>query len=224
MRTVSGCPLIAARAASGLATTYWPASTAPSAPPNASSVAGLRRLLAIGNDAFLAITSRGVHSASARRAGGPAIGASGAKMSCSMPADGESVPTYSSGRFRVPEEPAAISTTSYSPWLTRSWMSAPRGHTVILAVTGLAPHHLSLATRTTEPSLLTDSILKGPDDGNRLGSKSSELRFQVLFHTRAMRSTAGPSLLSSAVVMSMPSSSEMTCDGIIEVAPTNWPR
>src|SRR5919112_1153810 len=43
MRTVSGWLLIAARAASGLATANWPASTAPSAEPNASSVAGLSR-------------------------------------------------------------------------------------------------------------------------------------------------------------------------------------
>src|SRR5258707_13907780 len=103
-------------------------------------------------------------------------------------------------------------------------MSAPRGHTMIFAVTGLAPHHLSLATSTTEPSLLTDSILYGPDDGNRLASKSSERRFHVLFHTFAMRSTAGPSLLSSAVVTSMPSSSEITCDGIIDVAAKSWPK
>src|SRR5215203_2795446 len=103
-------------------------------------------------------------------------------------------------------------------------MSAPRGHTVILLVAGLAPHHLSLATSTTEPSLLTASILYGPEDGNRSGSKSSALRFQVLFHTPAMRSTAGPSLLSSAVVTSMPSSSEMTCDGIIDVAANSWPK
>src|SRR6185295_3839573 len=96
-------------------------------------------------------------------------------------------------------------------------MSAPRGHTVTLAVSGLAPHHLSLATSSTAPSLVTDWILYGPDDGNRLRSRSG-VRFQVLFHTWAIRSTVGPSLLSNAVVTSSPSSSAITCDGIIDVA------
>src|SRR3954469_21878981 len=105
-------------------------------------------------------------------------------------------------------------------------MSAPRGHTVTLAVSGLAPHHLSLATSTTAPSLVTDSILYGPDDGNRLRSISL-LSVQVLFHTWAMRSTAGPSLLAIADVTPAsprPSSSAMTCDGIIDVAANNWPK
>jgi hypothetical protein len=60
---------------------------------SASSVAGLSRALAIGAAALRAITSRGVHNANARRAGGAASGPRGAKMSCSMPADGVSVRT-----------------------------------------------------------------------------------------------------------------------------------
>ena len=69
----------------------WPASAAPSACAMASSVAGYRRELAIGTPASRAITSRGVHSANARRALGCASGPCGAKISCSMPSDGASV-------------------------------------------------------------------------------------------------------------------------------------
>src|SRR5215211_2125570 len=116
-----------------------------------------------------------------------------------------------------------MSTTSKAPWLILSWISAPRGHTVTFLVTGFAPHHLSLATSTTAPSLVTESILYGPDDGNRLRSRSG-FRPQVLFHTAAMRSTVGPSLLLMAVVTSMPSSSAITCDGIIDVAANSWPK
>src|SRR6478735_6869601 len=94
----------------------------------------------------------------------------------------------------TPDEPAATSTTSTEPLLRRSWTSAPRGLTVILLVTGFAPHHLSLATSTTAPSSLTDSTLYGPDDGNFFTS-SSGVRFQVVFHACATRSMFGPSLL-----------------------------
>ena len=91
MRTVSGWSPSAARAASGLATVNWSALERPPRCRSASSLAGLSRELAIGTSALRAITSRGVHSASARRAGGAASGPCGAKISCSMPADGVSV-------------------------------------------------------------------------------------------------------------------------------------
>src|SRR5215210_215875 len=99
----------------------------------------------------------------------------------------------------TPDEPAATSTTSTVPLLSRSWTSAPRGVTVILLVTGFAPHHLSLATSTTAPSSPTESSLYGPDDGNRFTSRLG-VRFQVVFHAAAMRSMFGPSLLMMAVV------------------------
>ena len=112
------------------------------------------------------------------------------------------------------------------PVLTRSWTSAPRGHTVTRRVTGLAPHHLSLATSTTAPSLVTASSLYGPEDGKRFRS-SSPLRFQVVFQAAAMRSIVGPSPAYSAVVTPpspTPSSSAMTCAGIIDVAANSWPK
>jgi hypothetical protein len=56
-----------------------------------SSAAGLSLLLAIGTSALRAITSRGVHSANARRAAGSATDPRAPKMSCSIPADGASV-------------------------------------------------------------------------------------------------------------------------------------
>src|SRR5262245_10785336 len=96
-------------------------------------------------------------------------------------------------------------------------MSAPLGHTVIRFVTGLAPHQRSLATSTTAPSECTESSLYGPDDGNRLMSMPG-LRSQVVFHTFAMRSIVAPSLFWNAAVVSVPSSSAITCDGIIDVA------
>jgi hypothetical protein len=117
----------------------------------------------------------------------------------------------------VPDEPAAMSTTSNEPLLIRSWMSAPLGQTVIRWVTGLAPHHRSLATRTTAPSDRTESSLYGPDDGNRFTSTPG-LRSQVVFQVCAIRSTVGPSLFWIAAVTSVPSSSAITCDGIIVVA------
>ena len=46
----------------------------------------------------------------------------------------------------------------------------------------------------------------------------------MLFHACAMRSMFGPSLLMIAAVTSMPSSSAMTCDGIIEVAANSCPK
>jgi hypothetical protein len=46
--------------------------------------------LEIGSLALAAIWSRGVHCASARRAGGAASGPCGAKISCSIPPDGSS--------------------------------------------------------------------------------------------------------------------------------------
>ncbi len=104
-------------------------------------------------------------------------------------------------------------------------MSAASGHTLIVAVTGLGPHHLSFATRTTAPSEVTSSSLYGPDDGNRFRSMSGD-RFQMVFQALAMRSMVGPSPACRAVATApspTPSSSAMTCDGIIEVAANSCP-
>jgi len=74
----------------GSALLNWLASATPSPCATASSVAGDSRELAIGTPASCAITSRGVHSANARRAFVGANAPCGAKISCSMPADGDS--------------------------------------------------------------------------------------------------------------------------------------
>ncbi len=92
---------------------------------------------------------------------------------------------------------------------------------MIRLVIGLVPHHRSLAVSTTAPSASTESILYGPDDGNRLVSMSG-FSSQMVFHASAMRDTAAGSPPSSVVVTSRPSSSPMTWDGISDVAVNNW--
>jgi hypothetical protein len=82
---------MASRAAPGLATTNCSAPPPFSAAVIESSAAGLSLLLAMGTSALRAITSRGVHNASARRATGSATDPLAPKMICSMPADGASV-------------------------------------------------------------------------------------------------------------------------------------
>ena len=77
IRTLSGWPSRAARAASGLATLYWSARGPDSSRLKASSLTGLSRALAIGCRALAAIASRGVHCATARRAGGADSGPTG---------------------------------------------------------------------------------------------------------------------------------------------------
>src|SRR6185437_17025528 len=142
-----------------------------------------------------------------------------------MPSDAASVRRKVSGVASAPEEPAATSTTSALLALTRSWMSAFCSHTVTRLVIGLAPHHLSLATRTTAPPSNTDSILYGPDDGKCLATTPDSvpgLRFQVVFHVCAMRAMTGALLPSSDAVTSTPSSSAITCDGRIAVAVNSW--
>src|ERR1700709_2270171 len=107
-------------------------------------------------------------------------------------------------------------------------MSAFCGQTVTRLVIGLPPHHLSLATRTTAPPSNTDSILYGPLDGKCLATTPDSvpgLRFQVVFHSCAMRAMTGPLLPKSADVTlasGTPSSPAITCDGMIEVAVNNW--
>src|SRR5947209_19100476 len=107
-------------------------------------------------------------------------------------------------------------------------MSAFCGQTVTRLVIGLPPHHLSLATRTTAPPSNTDSILYGPADGKCLATAPGSvpgLRFQVVFHSCAMRAMTGPLLPKRADVTlpsGPPSSSAMTCDGMTVVAVKSW--
>src|ERR1700752_793993 len=104
-------------------------------------------------------------------------------------------------------------------------MSAFSGHTVTRLVIGLAAHQRSFATSTTAPPSNTDSILYGPDDGKCLAMVPDSmpgLRSHVVFHSCAMRPMAVKSWLITAEVTSIPSSSAMTCDGIIVVAANNW--
>ena len=84
MRTGSGLFPSAVLAASGLAAMNPSAPTA-SPLPTASSATGLSRVFAIGTSALRAITSRGVHVASARRACGAASGPCAEKSAARFP-------------------------------------------------------------------------------------------------------------------------------------------
>src|SRR5581483_2503997 len=201
-----------------LAVMYWLLAAALSAALNASSLTVLSRTLATWVPASRAMVSRGVHCASARRAAGAAKGPCLEKISCSIPADGLSLLSYPPGTFKPPTEPAAMSTTSTDPSLSRCWtVPAARGHTTIRLVTGLVAHQRSLVTSTTDPSERTESILYGPDDGNHRGLMPG-FKSHIEFHASAIRATTGASLFCRAEVTSTPNKSASTCDGIIVVA------
>ncbi|SKU89893.1 Uncharacterised protein [Mycobacteroides abscessus subsp. abscessus] len=200
-----------------------PASAAASTEAKESPILVSSRAFITGTPAIPAMASRGVHNATARRRSGAPADPPAPKISCSTPDPGSSVRTNPSGAVRVPADPAATSTTSRSPSDSRFCTSIPLGHTVTRLVTGGLPHHLSLATNTTEPSSLYPSSLYGPDDGNFDRSRSVS-RFHWLFQKSAIFCSAGTSLEAIAPTRSMlpPSLSATTCHGNIVVAVNNW--